>query len=74
MSAPPKPEAGQIIGHDRTPGYWNTPIPVRAADPEMVMYAMDLISAGELTEEEAMRILYPEETGRMFNLDHDRTR
>ena len=65
---------GQIVGEDRTPGYRTSPIPVRAVHPRVAMYVSSLVADGSLSEEEAMRLLYPEEAARMFDLDHNRNR
>lgn len=66
------PEPGAIIGWDTTPGYWTKPIPVRAVDPRVAIRVSDMVTVGELTQEQAMRLLYPEEAARIYDLDHNR--
>lgn len=73
MSEPsPKIEPGQIIGWDHTPGYRQTPIPVRAIDPKLSAILVDVVRSGDLSFEEAMRLVFPEEAARIYDLDHNR--
>lgn len=70
----PRIGPGQITGLDTTPGYRTVPIPLRVVDPKVSGWVTDLVSAGDLTQEEAMRLLFPEEAARIYDLDHNRNR
>ena len=65
---------GDVVGEDRTPGYRKESIPVRVVDPRVALYISDLVNAGELAEEEAMRLLFPEVGSRIYDLEHNRAR
>ena len=72
MSDTPKIEPGKIVGWDHTPGYHTTPIPIRDIDPRVSTYLMSLVSSGDLTFEETMRLVFPEEAARTYDIDHNR--
>ena len=74
MSDTPKIEPGKIIGWDHTPGYRTMPIPVRAIDPKLSRLLVDVVRSGDMTMEDAMRLAFPEEAARIYDLDHNRVR
>ena len=55
---------GRIVDWDRQPG--KEPVPIRQIDPAVSNFALSMVGP-DLSFENAMRLLFPEEAAEMYN-------